>query len=62
MLVSAALVKYNAKKALGVATEPLGSGRSYDFIFREGQVSPGELKVLEDGEKLFSDQHEQLFK
>jgi len=62
ILVSAALAKYNAQKALGVATEPLGNGRSYDFVVREGQVSPEERQALEEGKGLFSYEHEQLFK
>src|SRR5216683_4285752 len=31
-LVSYAHVKYGARQCLGVATEPLGNGRSYDFV------------------------------
>jgi hypothetical protein len=44
-------MKYGVRKCLGVATEPLGNGRSYDFVV--GRTSPPQevldrLKSIED--------------
>jgi hypothetical protein len=49
--VDYARMKYGAKQCLGVATEPIGNGRSYDFVMRHGAM-PKELiehlKTLDD--------------
>jgi hypothetical protein len=41
-LVAYAQMKHQVHRCLGVATEPIGAGRSYDFALREGPL-PGEL-------------------
>jgi hypothetical protein len=50
-LVDYAQMKYGVRECLGVATEPLGNGRSYDFVV--GRTSPPQevldrLKSIED--------------
>ena len=50
-LVDYAQMKYGVRECLGVATEPLGNGRSYDFVV--GKTSPPQemlerLKTIED--------------
>jgi hypothetical protein len=50
-LVHYAQMKYAVKQCLGVATEPLGNGRSYDFVISRKPLPPGlveELKKLAD--------------
>jgi hypothetical protein len=41
-LVAYARMKHGVDCCLGVATEPIGDGRSYDFALREGPL-PEEL-------------------
>jgi hypothetical protein len=43
-LVAYAHMKYSVKQCLGVATEPIGDGRSYDFVVRQ---TPPPQQVLE---------------
>ena len=50
-LVDYAQMKYGVRECLGIATEPLGNGRSYDFVV--GRASPPQealdrLKSMED--------------
>lgn len=44
-LCSAAQVKYEYNKVLGIITEPIGSGRSYDFVFLEERRFPPNVLV-----------------
>ncbi len=44
-LVGYAQMKHGVNRCLGVATEPVGNGRSYDFALREGSL-PDELVAL----------------
>jgi hypothetical protein len=46
-LVSYAHMKYNAKQCFGVASEPIGNGRSYDFITTKGPLPDAIRKSLE---------------
>jgi hypothetical protein len=46
-LVSYAHMKYGASKCFGVATEPIGNGRSYDFITTKGPLPDDLRKQLE---------------
>ncbi len=43
-LVDYAQMKYGARECLGVATEPLGNGRSYDFVV--GKTSPSQEMLI----------------
>lgn len=50
-LVRYAHMKYGVEQCFGVATEPLGNGRSYDFVISRKPLPPGlleELKKLAD--------------
>jgi len=63
-LVLAGQCKYNALKGLGVATEPIGPGRSYDFVFLMGlpKIKSGfEDKISELKERansIWTDEHQ----
>jgi hypothetical protein len=60
-LVSYAVLKYGLQEWLGVATEPIGGGRSYDFVMMK---SPLPKEVEEQTRKLdnpFRDESELLF-
>jgi len=46
-LVSYAHMKYEAKQCFGVATEPIGNGRSYDFITTKGPLPDDRRSILE---------------
>ena len=50
-LVAYAQMKHGVARCLGVATEPIGDGRSYDFALREGPLPKelvAHLKSLDD--------------
>lgn len=50
-LVACAHMKYGVRQCLGVATEPIGNGRSYDFVVRRAsppQALLEQLKNLDD--------------
>lgn len=44
-LCAAAQVKYGYNKVLGILTEPIGNGRSYDFVFLEEKRFPSNVQV-----------------
>jgi hypothetical protein len=45
-LVSFAQMKYGLRQCLGAATEPIGGGRSYDFVMTRRPLSPAQLERL----------------
>jgi hypothetical protein len=50
-LVAYAQMKHGVHRCLGVATEPIGDGRSYDFALREGPLPEelvAQLRSLDD--------------
>lgn len=50
-LVAYAQMKHGLPRCLGVATEPIGDGRSYDFALREGPLPEeflAHLKSVDD--------------
>lgn len=50
-LVSYAHMKYGVSQCLGVATEPIGNGRSYDFVVMRRPPAPAlleQLKTIDD--------------
>ena len=47
-LCAAAQVKYGYNKVLGIITEPIGSGRSYDFVFLEERRFPPSVQVPDE--------------
>lgn len=47
-LCTAAQVKYGYNKVLGIITEPIGSGRSYDFVFLEERRFPPSVQVPDE--------------
>jgi hypothetical protein len=53
-LVSYAHMKYGVPKCLGVATEPIGNGRSYDFVVTRGPPPPALLEQLKTFDDPFS--------
>jgi hypothetical protein len=53
-LVSYAHMKYEVRECLGVATEPIGDGRSYNFLIRRGSPPPGLFEQLESFDDPFS--------
>jgi hypothetical protein len=53
-LVSYAHVKYGVRQCLGVATEPIGDGRSYDFMVTRTSPPPDLLEKLKTFEDPFS--------
>lgn len=53
-LVSYAHAKYKVPQCLGVATEPIGGGRSYDFIVTRRPPPPGLLELLKTFDDPFS--------
>lgn len=53
-LVSYAHMKYQVSRCLGVATEPIGAGRSYDFIMTRQPPSEAVLEHLRTIEDPFS--------
>jgi hypothetical protein len=53
-LVSYAHMKYGARQCLGVATEPIGAGRSYDFIVTRRPPPPALLEQLKTFDDPFS--------
>src|SRR5205823_1450360 len=38
--------RFNARKVVGVATEPVGSGRSYDVVLRLGELSRSSRELI----------------
>lgn len=61
MLAEAAKLSYGANVVLGVATEPLGNGRSYDFVLSSGPIEPDVLRVFEEHGNPFSSENISLF-
>jgi hypothetical protein len=59
-LVSYAHMKYGVRQCLGVATEPIGNGRSYDFIVTRKTPPPALLEQLKNFDDPFSSE-EPLF-
>lgn len=59
-LVGAAMMKYGAKTGVGIATEPIGAGRSYDVAFIQGELSPEFKAMLVDIGDPFSADSTQL--
>jgi hypothetical protein len=53
-LVSYAHMKYGVSKCLGVATEPIGNGRSYDFVVTRRPPPPRLLEHLKAFDDPFS--------
>jgi hypothetical protein len=53
-LVSYAHMKYGVPKCLGVATEPIGNGRSYDFVVMRRPPAPPLLEQLKTFDDPFS--------
>lgn len=53
-LVSYAHMKYGVRQCLGVATEPIGNGRSYDFIVTRTALPPALLEQLKNFDDPFS--------
>lgn len=47
-LCAAAQVKYGYNKVLGILTEPIGNGRSYNFVFLEKKHSPSSVQVSDE--------------
>ncbi len=47
-LCAAAQVKYGYNKVLGILTEPIGNGRSYNFVFLEKKYSPSSVQVPDE--------------
>lgn len=47
-LCAAAQVKYGYNKVLGILTEAIGNGRSYDFVFLEKERFPSSIQVPDD--------------
>ena len=59
-LVFRAQAKYDCRAALGIATEPLGGGRSYDAFLHRGQLSTEMVASLRATEDPFGDDSRQL--
>ncbi|MGH7741169.1 MAG: hypothetical protein ACRENS_04030 [Candidatus Eiseniibacteriota bacterium] len=59
-LVMRAQAKYDCRAALGVATEPLGAGRSYDAFMHGGPLPGGLVTVLRGTDDPFGDDSKQL--
>jgi hypothetical protein len=53
-LVSYAYFKYGTPQCVGVATEPIGNGRSYDFVVMQQPPPPAVLQQLRTYEDPFS--------
>jgi hypothetical protein len=53
-LVSYAHMKYGVPQCLGVATEPIGNGRSYDFVVTRRPPAPALLEQLKTFDDPFS--------
>jgi len=53
-VVSYAHMKYGVQQCLGVATEPIGAGRSYDFIVTRRPPPPALLEQLKTFDDPFS--------
>jgi len=53
-LVAYAQMRYGARKSLGVATEPIGDGRSYDFFAPQSSPTQALLRRLKTIEDPFS--------
>jgi len=53
-LVSYAHMKYGARQCLGVTTEPLGNGRSFDFVITRKSPPPALVEKLKDFDDPFS--------
>ena len=53
-LVHYAHMKYGVKQCFGVATEPLGNGRSYDFVISRKPLPPELLDELKKSPDPFS--------
>jgi hypothetical protein len=54
-LVDYAIFKYQPKQCFGVATEPLGGGRSYDFIFARKELPQEAIDYFRTIEDPFAD-------
>ena len=50
-------MKYNIRQCLGVATEPIGAGRSYDFMVTRTALPPALLEKLKTFDDPFSSDH-----
>jgi len=53
-LVAYAHMKYGVRQCVGVATEPIGSGRSYDFVVTRRSLPPALLEQLKTFDDPFS--------
>jgi hypothetical protein len=53
-LVSYAHMKYGVRQCVGVATEPIGNGRSYDFVITRTAPPPALLEQLKNFDDPFS--------
>jgi hypothetical protein len=47
--------KYGVKQAFGVVTEPIGAGRSYDFMLTKGKIPPEVIDSLKSMDDPFVD-------
>jgi hypothetical protein len=54
-LVSYAHFKYGVQQSFGVATEPTGGGRSYDFMLTRKQLTPQAIQYFKSIEDPFGD-------
>jgi hypothetical protein len=52
--------KYRANQAFGVATEPIGAGRSYDFMLTQGSIPPEIIENLRSMDDPFTTQNSPL--
>ncbi len=60
-LVDSAHVEFDARAVVGVATEPIGNGRSYDLVHCEGPVSQQSREFYQQHGSPFSQSRAQLF-
>ncbi len=60
-LVDSAQVEFDARIVVGVATDPLGNGRSYDIVYCEGAVSSESRECYEKNGSPFGRPAGQLF-
>jgi hypothetical protein len=54
-LAAYAQMKYGVKECLGIATEPIGNGRSHDFVIGRGTQSQEYMDFLKGGPDPFTD-------
>jgi hypothetical protein len=59
-LVFRAQAKYDCEVGVGVATEPLGAGRSYDAFLHRGRLTPDLVQTLRTTDDPFGDDSSQL--